>query len=511
MYINYSGNIVNDILQSKGLERKDVYLKSIGYNVRNSSYLNELLAFNTRIVVFADCDTDGLCAGAICNIYLKDLPGYEINYVVAKRDRRGFQEEDVKYIIEQYPQATAILTVDCGITSVAAVEYAKMHGIDVLITDHHEPQADLPDCQIINPKLDDRPLFKDFCGAALIYMCFKDIEGENYDALQYAAIATVADVMPLVSDNRYIVKTGLELLSNSETACKNLVEFAKTTGINIKSAKDIGWSVAPLINSASRLNQEETAASAIIHSSNISAKDLLKLNEKRKEIVNFVFEQSDSIELSAHAVSVRADIEYVGLLGLLAMKASSTYGLPAIAHCVIDGINHFSLRGVGSFDFLISLGEYIDGGGHDEAAGFSSSLSAQQVIELFYIWHENLYINNKHNCQTEKGADGEIRIDFDKIVSKLSIKESLAPYGYGFEEPVFRSTDVIIKEDGKTNSGRFNKYIVSYKKKKVTFYDFNGIIRPAHLDKPVIITYNINYSSFNYKPVVELLTITSGE
>lgn len=505
--IAYAGNIADAIFKANNVDKDEVLVNKINYTVPNAHLLDEFLAWNNNFVVFCDCDTDGLCAAAIVSVYMEKFPdNYTVNYIVSSRSERGFSTSDVERIHELYPSATGILTVDCGIASVEAVERAKQLGIDVLITDHHEPQAILPDCPIINPKLDERNVFKDFCGAGVIFLAFCEIEGYSSDAIQYAAIATVADLVTLLGDNRYIVNKGLSLIKNKESVAPGLEKITRIASINLKSTRDIGWSLAPLVNSASRLNMEEVGLYAFVFQDEDSIQNLVTINNKRKEIVNDIMEnQFDNVELSPHAVSMYVETEYIGILGLIASRLSNMYLLPAAAYCKTEDGNYaYSVRGIGVIDFIVST-DKAHGGGHAMAGGFSS---VDNIIKEFYNWQESAYENKEIEEKPAAKTDSWIQIPFDKAVESISAKERLGPFGMGFPEPVFYSKNVDIVADGKTNSGRFYKYLIKHNGVEVIFYDFQGVLTGVDLVEPFDLAYNISLSSFNYNPSIELVAIS---
>lgn len=529
MRIQHSNNLIKDILDSKNLTEKDLDVADIEYVVPNIQDLDTFLAFNHEIVIFADCDTDGLCAAAICKVYFSTFEGYTVHYKIASRDRRGFQLEDVKEIIETYPNATGILTVDCGITSVDAVRLANFHSLDVLITDHHEPKVELPECKIINPKLDSRNVFKDFCGAGLIYLCFRQLERDNTEALQYAAIATVADVVTLLKDNRWIVKNGLRLLNDPMRVSKTIQQFTNKTKLNIRTARDIGWGLGPLINSASRLNRESVAMQAFVHGDVKSMEELSEINASRKTLISEIMDKAENIQLTAYTASIYADTNYVGVLGLLAIKLYGMFGLPSIAYCQTeDGLYHYSVRGEGAIDFLGSLvNEHIEGGGHDAAAGFSTKTDGRTICLHFEWFYGRLYnqqksaSSGKSDAGFDRNTDGHIQgsigstktiaIPLDRIVARLSAKSRLEPFGRGFDDPIFYSDNIRIKSGGRTTSGKYDKYwIYDQHGTEVVCYDFGAIIKPTDLERMISIEYNITNSSFNNKPVIEVLKVYEG-
>jgi len=227
-----------------------------------------------RITVHGDFDVDGVCATAILVGTLREL-GAECDWLIPDRlaDGYGLSEDNVRRLAER---GTALLiTVDCGITAVAEVELARSLGIDVVVTDHHQPGEVLPDCPILHPALDESYPFGDLCGAAVAWKLAsalrsasdsgspgatsRGVPGDpepdaHADAdLDLVALATVADVVPLVGENRSLVRRGLEEARRARRpGMRALLEAAscEPTGLD---ESDLGFRLAPRINAAGRL------------------------------------------------------------------------------------------------------------------------------------------------------------------------------------------------------------------------------------------------------------------
>lgn len=518
----YSGNIVKDILKLRNLDNDVIFPTDIDYVTQGSSHLLDFMAWNKEFVVFLDCDTDGLSAAAICNLYFsQEWCNNIVHYKMASRNQRGFQLEDVNEIHELYPTATGILTVDCGITSVDAVERAKHFGIDVLITDHHNPAVELPDTFIINPKLDNEYFgFKDFCGAGLIYLILRENFGEVPGALQYAAIATVADMVPLLEDNRYIVQQGMRELRNPKKKIKAIGDFFAGIGAFVLNEKDIGWSVAPTINSASRLSKEQVAFDAYVLSKPEAIQELVGLNEERKKIVSELYEYGkEATQVSENAISMALGIAgNPGVLGLVAMKLLSEFGLPAIAYCVGDHWeSYYSMRAPHTSDFIDHLKTLpeiqISGGGHDAAGGFSAPIGTVFIIEEFHKFYDELYrisptILDVEGAEVEyvKPIDQyEIEISLDDAINSIKDKEKLRPFGMDFEEPIFVSRGVYVEDDGMTKNKRSKRFRFKQTEKSeisAIAIDFNKRISgTGKFD----IAYKISYNSFLKGPQIDII------
>lgn len=509
----FSGNLKRDILDSKGIAPELIYQNDLEYVPKNIDKLREFMLWNTNIVIFADCDTDGLSAAAICKVYLEQLPDTKLHFKISKRDRRGFQLEDAKEIVEEFPGVDGVLTVDCGIGSVKATQYLLDNDIDVFITDHHRAGHVLPNAPIINPHLEEGDQFNEVCGAGLIYLALRELYEENDCALQYAAIATVADLVPLIADNRVIVKHGLERITTGNT-CESIESFVKNIGTMLYTEKDIGWGIAPVINSASRLNKEQIALDAYVRGDYNAAIALKNLNKERKKIVKkLLTTYADRITIGSHSVSAIIETEYTGLVGLIATQLTNLYGLPALVASYSDDSNYrYSLRGKGSGEFISYMKERYGalGGGHAMAGGFSSEQNCKNVITDFHEWHEAHAENEEEATKEEVIAD--IEIPFYQIAMRDIDKSELGPYGEGFSEPLFLS-QIYLRYEGKTSSGKYDKYTVSCVEREnytATFVDFNNLIGFEINSKDNYIfnaIYSVNYNIFYRGLEVSILSL----
>jgi Single-stranded DNA-specific exonuclease len=170
------------------------------------------------VVIYGDYDCDGICAISILYNYLKDYIK-NLNYYVPNRHKEGYGLHNISIdsVMASY-KPNLIITVDCGINSASEVEYIKACGADVIVTDHHEPQAVLPNCIIVNPKVEKKG-FYDYCGAGVAFKLVEALAGRE-KALEFiglAAVATIADIVPLVEENRIIAKVGLDRINENKT------------------------------------------------------------------------------------------------------------------------------------------------------------------------------------------------------------------------------------------------------------------------------------------------------
>ena len=213
-----------------------------------------------KIVIYGDYDCDGLCATAILYEYLTSL-GADCGYYIPDRHTEGYGINfDALADIAEREFPDLIISVDCGITSCEEVRFAQeVLGIDMIITDHHEPPVELPDCPVFDPKLSAPPAYRDLCGAGVAFTLVRALDkkaSENF--LDIAAIATVADVVPLTRDNRAIVSLGLAQLNKRRRRGLNMLMDSCVRGK--VTSRDIAFKLGPRINATGRV---ETARDTV--------------------------------------------------------------------------------------------------------------------------------------------------------------------------------------------------------------------------------------------------------
>ncbi len=208
------------------------------------------------VVVYGDYDADGVCASTIMCNALKDFGIEPVVYVPERRDGYGLNKNAIDEIFEEYfPQL--FITVDCGISCADEVEYIKEQGAEVIVTDHHELPAILPDCICVNPKFNDGYIYDNLCGAGVALKVGVALNGESaYKYLDFAAIATVADSVPLTGENRDIVAEGLKLINKTPRKCYSQFLSKVDSAVN---SQTIAFGIAPKINAAGRMGDARAA------------------------------------------------------------------------------------------------------------------------------------------------------------------------------------------------------------------------------------------------------------
>lgn len=408
--------------------------------------------------IYGDYDVDGITSVSLCYLALKEL-GYNVKYYIPLRDEGyGLNIEALDYIKSE--GGTLVITVDCGISSHKEIAHANEIGIDIIVTDHHEINSGNPPAfAVINPKREDNEYkFKYLAGVGtaffLISALFEknNLKDELYKYLDIVAIGTVADIVPLLKENRIFVKEGLEYLRRSKwlginMLIKKIFEDYETRKFN---TYDIGFIIAPIFNAAGRLEDAKRAVELFIErdhricSTIIS--ELLSKNSERKEIQEDIFQKAvekiENEKLYENAVLIVGEEGFHhGVIGIVASKILDRYYKPTIIMEIKkdEGVATASCRSIEGFNIIEALNNFSDlllkYGGHSGAAGFS--IKIENIPEF----------SKKLNEYAEKTISDiafvkPIKIDkplaFYKIsydfLDKISLLE---PFGFGNSSPIF--------------------------------------------------------------------------
>lgn len=459
------------ILKSRGIEGEANIKKFLECNLedlRNPydlkdmekavNYILEKRKNKENIWIYGDYDVDGITSTSLLYLAFKEI-GIEANYYIPLRDEGyGLNKNAIKEIKEN--GGDLIITVDCGISSVEEVKYANELGLDIIITDHHEINNELPDgYAVINCKREDNIFdFKYLAGVGTAFMLvlalYKklDILTSAYKYLDICAIGTVADIVPLIEDNRIFVKKGLEILKHTKwNGLRTLLRKIYPELENkVFDTYDVGFIIAPVFNAAGRLEDAKMGVDLFTSDSNkvcdeVSYK-LMQKNLERKDIQQNIFEKAINIietkKLNEKNVIVVAEENFHhGVIGIVASKIVDTYYKPTIIMEIKkdEGVATASCRSIEGFNIIQAMNSmkelFLKYGGHAGAAGFSIPI---ENIELFEE-RMNQYLDNnfdKSNFYKPIKIDKEIQLQ--KIsYDFLSEIDKLKPFGFGNPTPVF--------------------------------------------------------------------------
>ena len=332
------------------------------------------------IVVYGDYDVDGISATTILTKCLR-LMGKTAYAVIPERsDGYGLSEAVIERALEEFCP-DLLITVDCGISAVNEVEYLQDLGVDVIVTDHHEIPDTLPDCTIISCKLDDDYKFNGLCGAGVAYNLSRALIVDKADEfLDMVALATMADSMPLIGENRILVTEGLKRIRQGKciAAIKSLLKNANVKEI---TATSLSYSVAPRVNAAGRMGNANVALSAFLsedeYEVGVFTEQLNQFNAKRQNDCEELYKSAKN-KLSNKSPLMKVNVLYdkkwnTGLVGIVAARIAEETGKPTILFTESDGVWHGSARSNNSiniFEALKYATKYSENfGGHAQAAG----------------------------------------------------------------------------------------------------------------------------------------------
>lgn len=341
-----------------------------------------------KIAVYGDYDVDGITSTCLLTDWLKQKGAECISYIPDRiNEGYGLNCDAIKKLGDE--GVKLIITVDCGITAFEETEYARGLGIDIIITDHHECRdLVLPNAAaVIDPKQDgcEYPN-KDLAGVGVALKLACAVDGDSKKVLKryadIAAVGTIADVVPLKGENRYIVRTGLRSLKDN--ARPGLEALIREAGVEERkmNASTIGFSIAPRLNAAGRLGRVPVALSLLMthdksHASAL-ASELCELNRRRQMLETDIWEEASEM-MNAHSTDVpivlSSDKWHQGVIGIAASKLAEQYSLPTIMICMDGEKGKGSCRSFGNFnlfDALSACAEHLEGfGGHALAAGLN--------------------------------------------------------------------------------------------------------------------------------------------
>lgn len=404
---------------------------------------------NGKVLVYGDYDCDGIGASAIMYLALNSH-GIETEVFIPTRidDGYGLSVPSLKRAIAMH-NPTLLLTVDCGISSCAEVDFAKEVGLDVIVTDHHEPQDVLPDCILVNPKLS--PGATEFCGCGVAFMLIRALFGDECASsyLDICAISTIADLVPLTSDNRIIASIGLKKISSGGRDGINalLRVSGHRMGEHVSSG-DIAFKIAPRLNASGRLSDAEKSFKLLtsndMHEIRRIAEDLEKENRLRQELclstINDARQMLLDYDLGKYRIIVLENDKWEGgVIGIAAAKIAEEFHRPTILFSKKNDVYKGSCRsiyGVSIYDILQNAKDsLVQFGGHSMAAGLS--ILPNKVDEFRDI--ANNYIIATYGDEPFKPSYSsdivlpvsDVNIEFADMLTKFE------PFGMGNPKPVF--------------------------------------------------------------------------
>ena len=440
---------------------------------RAAQRVRQALERGEHIAVYGDYDVDGITSTCLLTQFLTGRGATVTPYIPDRLEEGyGLNCEAVTGLAQQ--GVKLIVTVDCGITAVDEVDHAAALGVDVVITDHHECKAELPRAAaVVDPHRPDCPYpFKGLAGVGValkLAMAVAGPEGERQvldEFADLAAIGTVADVMPMVGENRTIVQLGLRALAQPKRV--GLAMLVREAGMDNRplNSVSIGYALAPRINAAGRMGCAGVAVELLLTEDRDRAaelaRELCRQNKERQEIETDIFDQCVQRlgrEPQKDAIVLADPDWHQGVVGIVASRLTEQYACPAFMICLSGGVGKGSCRSYGGVNLFAVLEGCEDllvaFGGHELAAGFT--VREENIPALARRIAEQVRL------QAGKGVHSELDVDVlldDPALMDLrgvELLERMEPYGAGNPRPVLALSGAQVMARSLVGSGRHLK------------------------------------------------------
>ncbi|MDR1835431.1 MAG: single-stranded-DNA-specific exonuclease RecJ [Fusobacteriaceae bacterium] len=442
-----------------------------------------------KIFVYGDYDVDGITSTAFLVLVLRDLGGI-VDYYIPKRTEEsyGLDKKTIDFIKDQ--GGKLIVTVDTGYNKIEDVAYARSRGVDIIVTDHHMAIKDQEEDRVpvINPKMSESYPFKYLSGAGVVLklaqgICKKyNLPLENiYQYMDIVMIGTVADVVPMVSENRVIIKEGLRRLK--QTKVKGLTYLLRYLRLNDKdvTTTDVSYFISPLINSLGRIGDSKMGADFFTEEDDFTIYNIIeemkKNNKIRRELEKRIYEDAIREVTKQNTEKIKSLFLYSekwhpGVIGVVSSRLSIKYNVPVTLIALKNGYGKASCRsinGISIFNIFENMkNNLIRFGGHDLASGFV--VEQKKIPDIADEYRKVI-----ENLQVEE-ADTILRIDAEFPVENVNEElfcdlECISPFGLGNPNPLFLDRKVTI---------------INVKKFGVGDRHFNGLILKNQKTYPMV-------------------------
>ena len=489
------------------------------------SRITKALKNNENITIFGDYDADGITSTTILKRFFHDI-NKECNVYIPNRLNEGYglNKNAIKKLSED--GTNLIITVDCGITAIEETKYAKELGIDIVITDHHEPGEEIPDAEAVVDckRKDNKYPFRELAGCGVAFkltqaLC-KNLDLNENQALKYldiACVGTISDVVPLVDENRVIVKLGMLLLKQTKNlGLKQIINNAHFKEFNSMS---VAFGITPRINACGRLGHQGEALELFTTDNQEKATELAKkmdeyniqrqLEEKRiyDEAITLLQEEAQTNGIT-NCIVLGHENWNPGVIGIVSSRITEKFYKPSILVCFDKDIAKGSGRSIEGFDLhkaLMECDKYLTNfGGHSLAAGLSLNT---KDFEKF---------KNMINEYAEKNIKDEdliptINIDLKLEDSQLNIEDVeelklLEPFGQSNEEPIFMITNLKVVSIKTLSDGKHLKlYLKNQNYLDAIGFNLGERANELKIGDTIDIVGNLNINEFNNTKKVQML------
>ena len=436
-----------------------------------------------RICIYGDYDADGVTSICILHQTLSHLTD-NLSWYIPSRFTEGYGMNAAAVEKIAAEGTGLIITVDCGITSCEEVKRAKELGVEVLVTDHHAPSDVIPDCIVIDPKQEGETYpFRDLAGCGVAFKIAQALQRTAdlpkrviNDVLDLVGTGTVGDIVPLVDENRTIVKYGIRKLN--EGSRPSMKSLAEAISIGEITSENISFGIVPHINATGRMGSAGNAVNLFLSSDDTSIKKyvdiLVSCNASRRSVQDEAYKKCEEL-INGDEDIIMLDVMGIheGIAGIVAGKLKETAKRPVILATPTDeGILKGTGRSIPGVDIRKLLGAYphlfIKFGGHKSACGFT--MAEENFNELKEKVREDIRCMFEEDPSlTEQGLEYEMELGPEEVTMELAeALEKMEPFGEGNPSPVFAMKSVDIKWPGYMgNDGEHVRFTVEEKGHRV--------------------------------------------
>ncbi len=462
---NGLSNLISSILASRGIiEKEEVreFLNPTRADFHDPFLMPDMEKAVDRIlkaiqtqektIIYGDYDVDGITSITVLKKFLEER-NLQVGEYIPNRLNEGYglNKEAVKKIAEQGYKL--IITVDCGISCIEEIKYATELGLEVIVTDHHEPAEELPKClAVVDAKRKDNQYpFNQLAGVGVVFKLIQAISIklnlDNREYLKYldiVCVGTISDIVPLVDENRVITKLGLKLVPISKNI--GLRTLLASTGYKEVNSTTISFGIAPRINACGRMGEEKEALRLFLTNDLHEAKEIterlnnynLERQETEKRIFKQALEQIENGEKDKSCIVLGQEGWHHGIIGIVASKVTDIYFKPSILICFEGEEGKGSGRSIPGFnlhDAVMNCDTYVGKfGGHSMAIGINVK---RENFEKFKKEFEE-YTQNSHISDIIPIIQIDKQVDIKKInIQEVNELKLLEPYGEGNKMPVF--------------------------------------------------------------------------
>lgn len=442
--------------------------------------IEKAIAQGENVFIFGDYDVDGVLSVVILTKALESLGVKKVDYFIPNRLKEGYgiKEKYIDMVLEK--EARLVMSVDCGIKDTAFVQRARMHGIDVIITDHHLPGSSLPQAlAILNPLLPHSGYpGKGLAGIGIVFKLIQALlekgerSSEFFHYLKLVSIGTIADVAELKGENRLFVKFGLKgLESASNRGLMKLLEACSLNGREI-SVGDVGFRIGPRLNAAGRMGMADLAVELFFQNSSQEISQIVArlnaLNSKRQLIEGRIYDQAlrlikeKSLDKRYKILILGCEEWHRGVLGIVASKIKDLLYRPVLLFAYEDGKAYGSGRSIRDFSLIECLDGcsdfFLNFGGHTQAVG------CETERDLMFSLREalNRFVDERLDAkQLRRKIYIDAEIDFSDINPLFLEKYALlTPFGMGNPRPIFLTKRAEVASQPQKIQGKHSKFLI---------------------------------------------------